>query len=1208
MTEEYLQNVLSETQNDPSFDEIVNQIVDNYLYGPEPNQDAGAHTSSTSSSEKPSPVSKASTALDIPIKQRLRPRSERKIPLSERKKKINIISNEPYTGIVPAAANLQPIISTLEEPDPPDPTQIVLFVQNGIEMIPVLQGITTATTSSSSIINSVQLDSLVTTTSTVIYPSMSQNQVPNFELETEATGKVEDGAQIEKEMTPKHVQGTSFLESKCNSSPRRKATHVRILDFAHTPSHRRLPTLLEHSTPTGSGIPQKTPGSAPATIKAWISNAKVQDEDQKENEPQQPKLAVIDENSNSNSNSISNTPKVVKNPRRRKIAVTKKEKATKAKSAEPELEDFTLNDWMMMRKQSQTLQIDQQLRLANQEVEKVNYKLRKSPKKRSIKKKATPAKKCKKKAFASPDEQKEIGDVKVESSTSTEFDENKPLSTMKFKITSPRKVASLKKAPKRKRSPPDQKLEALDESKKQEQETVVETVTEENMATEISSELNRSDTVQEVATILTTISETILANDSVVKAADVSETDGKAQMDSGIENLLLETPFKGPFLSFDTPFKDHTLTPLPNTPRFAIPLGSTSQETPAPKIFSSNSNTVLSIVKVCDILTPTFAITPGFKVTPLKDDVSPTSGGYSSRKTDYSSCSSYYKPDESEDININALVSQKIERHSQSESDGGCVHMKPLKTRKIDCPGAIERVKSFTDEQKDLPTPHCTMMEEGILSESMVTTCTDDSSSSSSSFTCSTCSTDPSDDEYLVEILNKEPIKTDEDTDGDFQLPKLENESPKSKILMNEKTGEVRFPLRNWITPKKIEINEQQARIEDTNKIKSLLNTNDPRRGISIEEERKKKQAEMEIVKKRTLEKLRGDSMMTQSKTQPKYKKSNIKNFKLPAEDLKPLQPPSRKEQILQNNHMKERTKPTPLRLISSRRTPRKNAAPRKTIVIDDLPREPSPIKKKKYLKSEVAGKSPVKVVRLSLESVSDNAIMPEDSASLNISSSFNSNFEDESADTVVKISPAKAVVIDEGSNTFQRTLIAQGFNKDEAKDLQTKLVDKIEEKEEKTEEKEAAEKVPVMVPVEDSKENEDEISSDDDDNEECDFFLADANEKHVFLHQESENIQPGVPSIAQIKINPVIACVDDLTITLKDSGMMDLFSMPPGDDKKSSPKKSSNDKKISQKSANGKELEEELPNKNGKSKSSRKSNEMRWDQSKLHQKEMPEK
>lgn len=1145
LTTDDLNDILSKTQNDPSFDEIVNDIVNKYLQDyPEPES---THQTSTSS-EKPSEES--NELEEIPIKQRLRPRSEKKTPITERKKKINIISNEPYTGVVPEAANLPTLRAILPQEEPLAQQNVVLnlpiFVQNGVEMIPVLQSITQ--TSKDIVPN----ETIVTPAeSTMSHQSVAQSKplssaFTSDKLENENIAKT-------KETTPKIQRHLNFLESKCKSTPRRKATHVRILDFNHTPSNRKLNMIKEFSTPLSSGIPTMTPGSAPATIASCKTAMKPEAE------------SVIDENSNSNS--ISHTPKLAKTRRRRKIAVSKSaEKKQEVENPESLKNHGTADDeWFTIRQQSKALTIDQIVRNANEKAEaegKIQRQKRRTPKRRSIKKKVPV--RSRKSLTKSPDEQKENKEKNCseDNSTSIEYDENKPL--IKFKIKSPRKTAALKNTPKKKKK-------KLIKERSNEKVEAPGNLPQED---EGPSSLNRSDTVQEVATMLTNLSETILAKDSNVKS--VLESNDKSQNDTRIDsNPLLETPFKGFAEMLETPFKDNSLTPLPNTPRFAIPLVSQSaHETPMPKIFSS-STSITSLVKICDILTPSFPITPGIKETPFKDGVegSPSASGYSSRRTDYSSCSSYYKPDESEDINPAFLNPRpKSERTSQSESDAE----KPLKiigsSKQIECPGAIERVKSFNEEQAKVP--HYTMMDEGLLSESMVTTATDESDSqqsSTSSFTCSTCSTDPSDDENTMDKLNK--VSTDVDSEWHCDDPEVEKEATCSPAVVDEKTGEVRFPLRNWITPKKLEVDEKQVQLAETNKIKSLLNESDPRRGLNVQKDHERRLQQLKEVRQRTLEKIRVESAaINKQKSQPvpqqKFKRSNLKSFKLPSEQIPKALIISRKDQILQQN-LTERPRPTPLKLIPSSSSRRKSATPRKTIVIDELPRQPSPIKKKRDKKTEITQKSQEKLNRLSLDSVNDNAVMPETSlyASLNISSSVTTSFEeDASACTVVDL--VKSVATQDESNTFQRTLIAQGFGKSEAKELQCELIDKLEsEKKTNCDESESG--------------SEDEESDENVEEEELVFVSAKDMKRTEFSFKEPENfLRQSAVSKTDTKISPMIINFEGRKITLKSSGIIEVFTIDPSTElfindkekcnKNKSPKKNLNAMKLLK--SNGKE------------------------------------
>lgn len=1231
VTDKDLENIVCTTQNDDLFEALLTEIVNDHFPRMNPQQDSGGQTST--SSEKHSEVE----TLDVPIKQRLRPRSGRKTPASERKNKIKILSDVPYTGVVPAIANLPPA-------NPELPTQTselpqIVFVSTGTQMIPVLSMPAT----SSSIMTNAVIESQVSTSPSMVYQSIVQTEAPMI-LPDE--NEIMESSGKDKETTPKLTLYPSFLESKCKSTPRRKATHVRILDFNQTPTNRRLSTVKEFATPA-TGIPAVTPGSAPANIASCRSAMKP--EEVVIAETQKDGINVADENSNSNS--ISNTPKVTKNRRRRKIAVTKPEE--NLKPMEEELKTFTRDDWENMRRRSKNLKIDEQQRLLNAQAASKTVSRRRQ--KRETKEQITTKRKSTTKSPEEPKGSKPKGKSrKGKRSTPADFDEDKPLSTIKLKISSPRMVAALKNMPKQKKKSilqrskekfeaqekkrtkapklqvkEGERTKALEVQKKEgertkapEKQAKVQVVVEKEP--EVSIELNRSDTVQEVADTLINFS-ILVSNghtkepiaETVASEVTVETTDSKAvdeakeQVDSGIEQAAMDTPFKE---LTETPFKNLTLTPLPNTPRFAIPLVSSSQETPMPKIFATASTSMMSLVKNCDILTPSFPITPGLKETPLKDaaDGSPTSAsGYSSRRTDYSSCSSYYKPDESEEINqnINAFIIQrKSERASQSESESnGGVQLEKKRifgsVKKVECPGAMERVKSFTEDQKKLPTPHYTMMNDGIddalLSESFAATATEDSSSSSE-FTCSTCSTDPSDDENTMDKLDK-AAKTDEkDSEWDLEEHEAAEEAVISPSVINAKTGEVRFPLRNWITPKKVEIDRDQAKIEETNKIKALLTVSDPRRGLSIQEERDRCKLEMEAAKQRTLEILKG-----KAKAEPKFRKANVKNFKLPAEEGSKPVAVSRKDQILQQ-HLSSRPRPTPLMLMPPSSSRRKNATPRKTIVIDELPRQQSPQKKKKANKVNTPVKSPAKAHNLSTESVSDNAVMPEvclKSLGLDMSSSLNTS-NDESV--VANKSPTKPVVTEEGSNTFQQAMIEQGFDKLEAKELQSKLVDDIEVVDSNLSAVEMpiaelqnvdVDKIELETKLEDEP-HDSESGSDESDDEgsdsdiQCEVNPADENEKNVFHFTEVENFQPSQaskekPDVKEIKFTYRLKGEDRMA-RIMDSGNFDLFSMEPEPSQlqKSSKKAAPDDKRDGKGS----------PSKNGK-RHTKKSN-FRWDQS----------
>ncbi|KAG5683433.1 hypothetical protein PVAND_012714 [Polypedilum vanderplanki] len=1164
LTDDDLQEIISKTENENNFEAILQEVIGKYLH------DEDGRPTIVENGILPSKPE------EIPLKQRLRPRTAKKTPVSEKKKKknINIISNEIYSGPLPLC--VQPSTSTITNNVPivntqPIPTTSNQIIINNepiesqtqpilVNLVPIIPQPTVASTATTFIPLST-----FSTTSNIICESNAMNvEIPqNVQIilseqsqpaaaqspiivqnENQQNGIIENTIQ---QTTPKVSIQPNFLNSKCKSTPRRKASHIRILDFNQTPSVSRLTSIKEFQTPNSSGIKIETPGSAPASItvtktrKVEVQKGIADKEEVKEN--LDVSLEIIDESSNSNS--ISHTPKVAKNRRRRKIEIDVK--AEKINEEEESPKPMTREEWLKMRAEQKSMSVDERMRILfqQQNEQKGNVKKRKTPKKKQDQKK------------------KVVTKLKKQPSASLTDQQGKKLICAKFKVTSPRKAALLKKTPKKKKS---KDLNSIDTNKKlvvnttvsitDEKKTVISeslpklnestpTVADTNKNESESNDLNRSDTVQEVANLLTNLPETILAKTNSFEQSTHSEVVNS--------NILLETPLK-----LDS------MSPLPNTPRFAVPLVSIHQETPLTKLITTTTTAAVSILKVCDILTPSFPITPGFKETPLKSDASPeaaSASGYSSRRTDYSSCSSYYKPDESEDINQNLdmIIKQSRGSERQSESDGGGIAMTSQEkilgsAKKVECPGALERVQSFKTEAKDIPMPHYTMMdEEGLLSESMLTTASDESSSSS--FTCSTCSTDPSSDENTLALLNNSEI-LDDNRDSEWHCDDeidVEKEVTSNNSLVDEKTGEVRFPLRNWITPKKVEPpKEEESRpiIEEPPK--------------EEHQEKKKVFPDLEAIKQRTLKIIKSESAVNARKIQPKFKKSNAKAFKLPPEQPKVVAL-TRRDQILQQNNLTERPRPTPLKLIStiahtSSSSRRKNATPRKTIIIDELPKAPSPLKKSRVKsKSQerkkvdntttataavaIVQKTPIKPERVSLENITDNAVCHDDHPSLNISTSFNDSSDEEENTVVVKAIEVKTVN-EEGSNTFQRTLIAQGFDKKDAKDLQTQLVDKIEN--------EHIEKISEQCEEVNKSKSESEHGSDEEDDDEeedeCEYVFSDVLEKNIFNFEESENfkIKKDAKKVAVTTCPASKLQIDGKVIKIDFSDHMEIFSMEP--------------------------------------------------------------
>lgn len=364
LTQNDVQDILSKTEHENDFEDILKEVIDKYL---EPSDDVRSNENDVQSTSSSPSKDEAKTIIEIPIKQRLRPRSAKKIlPPSEKKKKlpkVNIISDEIYTGPLPICVN----IPQVSEPIPTQSITEPLIVS----LVPIMpQTFIPLETS---------LAQIPTTSSLEIVENNSENIVlETQEVQVTVTEVDKENKPSEKsQQTPKLPINASFLESKCKSTPRRKATHVRILDFNQTPSATRLSAIKEFSTPI-SGIKMETPGSAPASISVQTQkNSKISEKPIVEET-----IEIVDESSNSTS--ISNTPKVAKNRRRRKIEIDTK-KVDESPAKEPPM---TREEWDKMRAQQKSLSVDERMRLLFQESEvKVNHdskKRRKTPKKKKL--------------------------------------------------------------------------------------------------------------------------------------------------------------------------------------------------------------------------------------------------------------------------------------------------------------------------------------------------------------------------------------------------------------------------------------------------------------------------------------------------------------------------------------------------------------------------------------------------------------------------------------------------------------------------------------------------------------------------------------------------------------------------------------------------------------------------------------------------------
>lgn len=162
----------------------------------------------------------------------------------------------------------------------------------------------------------------------------------------------------------------------------------------------------------------------------------------------------------------------------------------------------------------------------------------------------------------------------------------------------------------------------------------------------------------------------------------------------------------------ETPCKEASSFKYPITPGIVI---SSSIKTPGVRLNKDYD----SLIKFPEYPTPSFAITPGRTKTPMSQTSSQKDGSSYNRATDYSSGSSYYKPDESDDIdrNLDALIKESVKETRNQVVESG-LGVDPQ-----------QQIDSFNDQEAS----------DGELSDS-----SSSSSSSSSASSTSTCSSSPS--------------------------------------------------------------------------------------------------------------------------------------------------------------------------------------------------------------------------------------------------------------------------------------------------------------------------------------------------------------------------------------------------------------------------------------------------------------------------------
>ncbi|CAD7090473.1 unnamed protein product [Hermetia illucens] len=322
-----------------------------------------------------------------------------------------------------------------------------------------------------------------------------------------------------------------------------------------------------------------------------------------------------------------------------------------------------------------------------------------------------------------------------------------------------------------------------------------------------------------------------------------------------LAQALLESRSNNIGLLLDTPYKLDAVG-VPITPGFLIPDSNTT-----PMIRLTSFRGQISMCKNPDLPTPNYAITPGSGLTPFDKDT-PRSGYYSNNPTDYSSGSSYYRPDESDDLDkqFDAMLAenrkkareksvfplssipetQESREVSQEETSNQTVVTainKPTEPREhiIKCHHVPENIAS---PAKLTASPHYTLSD-GLskdISNASGSTSSDSSScshSSSSDSECGDSAKSEDDDISWVEPgLNNASDATNNDTKG-----------------IVDDDGEVRYPIRNWITPKKAQnqtnlnsnsdkTDKKLADVVDKIKSKAVAQPMQTKRIESLEEKR----------------------------------------------------------------------------------------------------------------------------------------------------------------------------------------------------------------------------------------------------------------------------------------------------------------------------------------------------------------------------------
>lgn len=386
--------------------------------------------------------------------------------------------------------------------------------------------------------------------------------------------------------------------------------------------------------------------------------------------------------------------------------------------------------------------------------------------------------------------------------------------------------------------------------------------------------------------------------------------------------FLLETPFKDPNFSSCNPPTPGIFAPSLETPGNKFKNPHNEMQASASFLFGSLTKS--------DMDTPLMsAITPGFRFTPfgIKDMGTPKSVP----GTDYSSGGgSYYKPDESEDLdrNIDKMLRNSVQEKTgeanavgdvDQEEEGEIIEDRqenassrvnekddskieieiPIEKLKVE-PIVLKRVKSFGSEAVDCTEtvtidPHYTLASglpeisaaeeecssSSSSSSSRSSTSSSKSSSSSSSTSSSSSSSSSSSNPSVkskasLEAVSKPKKGNDLDNlseissteDEEWQKLTITDNDENSQLINND--GEVRYPVRSWLTPvkeditvaSKTHVQTEFAHMQTSVKTATIKVT----LPLKSAEKRNRQVHELELKKERIKEKLKIDACTTTKK------------------------------------------------------------------------------------------------------------------------------------------------------------------------------------------------------------------------------------------------------------------------------------------------------------------------------------------------------